>query len=73
MAFPAQIDLADLDGNNGFTINEVNEGDGSGSAVSSLGDINGDGIDDIITIAGDAGYIIFTQRTDSTAHLISAT
>ncbi|MEO1792582.1 MAG: hypothetical protein AAFR25_10205 [Cyanobacteria bacterium J06629_19] len=62
MAFPAQIDLADLDGNNGFTINEVNEGDGSGSAVSSLGDINGDGIDDIITIAGDAGYIIFGTK-----------
>ena len=48
------LDLADLDGNNGFTILGV-EGasNGLGRAVSNAGDINGDGIDDIIISAPD--------------------
>ena len=46
--FPALINVADLDGNNGFVINGINSGDRSGSSVSNLADINGDGIDDLI-------------------------
>ncbi len=46
--FDASIDLADLDGSNGFAINGVSAYDSSGAAVSSAGDINGDGFDDII-------------------------
>ncbi len=42
------FDLAALDGRNGFVINGINADDGSGSSVSSAGDVNGDGIDDII-------------------------
>ncbi len=46
--FPAAINLADLDGNNGFVINGIDEEDRSGESVSNAGDVNDDGIDDII-------------------------
>ena len=46
--FPASIDLQDLDGSNGFVINGIDDGDYSGGSVSSAGDINGDGVDDVI-------------------------
>jgi hypothetical protein len=42
------LELADLDGSNGFVINGIDAGDRSGHSVSSAGDVNGDGIDDII-------------------------
>jgi hypothetical protein len=45
---PNPLDLSDLNGSNGFTINGVNAGDESGRSVSSAGDVNGDGIDDLI-------------------------
>jgi Ca2+-binding RTX toxin-like protein len=44
----ATFDIEDLDGSNGFRIDGVNEDDRSGSSVSTAGDINGDGFDDII-------------------------
>ena len=37
-----------LDGSNGFVINGIDAGDYSGDSVSSAGDINGDGFDDLI-------------------------
>jgi len=40
--------LSSLDGGNGFVINGIGSSDGSGWAVSSAGDVNGDGFDDII-------------------------
>ncbi len=46
--FAANMDLSSLNGTNGFTLNGVNAGDVSGASVSSAGDINGDGFDDII-------------------------
>ena len=46
--FPASIDVQDLDGSNGFVINGIDENDRSGGSVSSAGDINGDGVDDVI-------------------------
>ena len=42
------IDLTTLDGTTGFTINGAAAEDRSGSAVSSCGDFNGDGFDDIL-------------------------
>ncbi|MBE9101774.1 hypothetical protein [Vacuolonema iberomarrocanum] len=48
MTFPAQFNLADLDGSNGFVLNGIDEGDRSGASVNGVGDINGDGIDDLI-------------------------
>jgi hypothetical protein len=42
------VQLSELDGNNGFVLNGVNPGDGSGSSVSNAGDVNGDGFDDLV-------------------------
>ena len=42
------LDLSDLDGTNGFILNGIDAGDSSGHSVSSAGDVNGDGYDDLI-------------------------
>jgi hypothetical protein len=49
--FPAQFDLADLasgDGSAGFVLNGIDSRDYSGYSVSAAGDVNGDGIGDVI-------------------------
>ena len=46
--FSSSLDLNTLDGTNGFVINGINAVDRSGSSVSAAGDVNGDGIDDLI-------------------------
>ena len=48
MVFDPVLNLADLNGRNGFRIDGVAAGDFSGRSVSSAGDINGDGFDDLI-------------------------
>jgi hypothetical protein len=65
----ASIDLATLDGTNGFTLIGADFNDLSGRSVSSAGDVNGDGLDDLIVgafladIAGGANegesYVVF--------------
>ncbi|MDZ8093212.1 MAG: hypothetical protein RMZ42_14960 [Nostoc sp. DedQUE05] len=69
--FDAQFNLSTLNGTNGFTINGINEGDFSGWSVSSAGDINDDGIDDLIIGAGYAdpngsnsgqSYVVFGSK-----------
>ena len=42
------LDLSDLDGRNGFTLTGIDADDQSGRSVSSAGDVNGDGYDDLI-------------------------
>ena len=42
------LSLSALDGTNGFTLTGIDEYDQSGRAVSSAGDVNGDGYDDLI-------------------------
>ena len=42
------LDLADLDGTNGFRLVGVDANDQSGFSVSSAGDVNKDGFDDLI-------------------------
>ena len=44
----SQLNLSDIDGSNGFVLNGINIDDFSGSSVSGIGDINNDGIDDLI-------------------------
>ena len=67
--FPTSINVSQLNGNNGFAVNGIDAGDYSGGSVSNAGDINGDGIDDIVigarraepngkTYAGEA-YVVF--------------
>ncbi|NRA56498.1 MAG: FG-GAP repeat protein [Phycisphaerales bacterium] len=45
--FPPVVQLADLDGDNGFTIVGAGDYDRTGFDVAFLGDINGDGVDDL--------------------------
>jgi hypothetical protein len=76
------IKLSNLNGTNGFTTNGIDEDDYWGATVSSAGDFNGDGIDDIIigaygvdpdgnTFAGKS-YVIFGSDTWSSAELDSS-
>ena len=48
IGFSATIDLGTLDGTNGFAIKGIDSGDHTGRGVSGAGDVNGDGIDDVI-------------------------
>ena len=48
------LDLSALDGTNGFILNGIDAGDNSGWSVSSAGDVNGDGYDDLIIAARSA-------------------
>ena len=61
MSFPSKFNLADLNGSNGFVINGIGAGYLTGGSVSSAGDFNGDGFDDIL-IAGAGGD--FTNGDD---------
>ena len=70
--FSATIELSELDGSDGFRIDGASAGDKSGSSVSSAGDFNGDGYDDIIIGAphadpngpySGASYVIFGKES----------
>lgn len=52
--FGASFNLSNLDGDNGFIIDGVSAFDELGRAVSSAGDINGDGFDDILVSAANS-------------------
>jgi hypothetical protein len=74
--FGAGLDLSELNGSNGFAINGIAVGDSSGYSVSSAGDVNGDGIDDLIIGAifaspnginrAGQSYVVFGQGTTPT-------
>ncbi|AUB38875.1 Ca2+-binding protein, RTX toxin-related [Nostoc flagelliforme CCNUN1] len=66
--FGASLNLSSLDGSNGFVINGINERDNSGNSVSSAGDFNGDGIDDLIIAAGES-YVVFGKTSGFGASL----
>ena len=73
-AFPEQVDLATLDGSNGFVIEGVAAGDRCGWSVSGAGDVNNDGIDDLVIGApsatrdgrGSSGevYVLFGRSSE---------
>ena len=52
--FSSSLELSSLDGSNGFVINGIDSYDRSGLSVSSAGDVNGDGFDDLIIGASSA-------------------
>src|SRR4028118_549539 len=73
--FEPTFNLLDLNGSNGFAINGIAGGDESGSSVSSAGDVNGDGFDDLIIAARFAepngsrsgqSYVLFGQASTPT-------
>jgi len=74
-AFPASLNLSALDGTNGFAINGIAEYDISGFSVSSAGDFNGDGIDDLIISAPGAetsagqSYLVFGSKEGFSASI----
>ena len=77
-AFAAVIELSALDGTTGFQINGEAAFDFSGFSVASAGDVNGDGIDDLIIGAwgadpngsgSGASYVVFGRTTGFTANL----
>ncbi len=81
-AFAADLDLATLDGGNGFKLTGVANGDRTGYSVASAGDFNGDGFDDLIVGAwgadpngGDSGasYVVFGKAGGFAANLDLAT
>ena len=56
------IDLRNLTLTQGIKIIGATQGDKSGNAVSSAGDVNGDGYDDVIIAATKKSYLIFGKR-----------
>ena len=73
-SFPANIDLASLDGSNGFKLSVVAYDDGSGDSVASAGDVNGDGFDDVIIGAPWSDphggcYVVFGKASGFAANL----
>ncbi len=78
--FDPNLQLSALDGSNGFVLDGENARDFSGGSVSAAGDVNGDGIDDLIIAARSAdfnggrsgrSYVVFgrTQGFDATLQL----
>ena len=78
--FASVIDLSTLNGTTGFRL-DGEAGDASGSSVSSAGDVNGDGVDDLIVGACEAtpngpfsgsSYVVF-GKTSGFASVINLT
>ncbi|WP_204154598.1 integrin alpha, partial [Leptolyngbya sp. CCY15150] len=76
--FNATQNLSALDSSNGFRLDGAAAGDRSGGSVSSAGDINGDGFDDLIIGAryannDDSGssYVVFGRAGNSAPSIVS--
>jgi len=73
--FSSSFDLSTLSGTNGFTVEGGNAQDRAGTAVSSAGDINGDGYADVVVGAtgfgpeSGAAYVVFGRATGFSAHI----
>jgi hypothetical protein len=70
--FSASLNLSELNGSNGFAINGIAANDLSGRSVSSAGDVNGDGFDDLIIganwaspngIRSGQSYVVFGSKS----------
>jgi len=67
--FAASLNLAELDGSNGFVINGIDKHGFSGNSVSTAGDVNGDGFDDLLVGASGKGYVVFGKQEGFAASL----
>ncbi len=70
--FDPVIGLSSLDGTSGYRLDGVTEGDRSGRSVSTAGDVNGDGYDDLLIgapganpngITSGSSYVVFGHST----------
>jgi hypothetical protein len=78
----AAVALSDLNGRNGFALAGIEEFEEAGFAVSGAGDINGDGLNDLVTgapiagIAGRSGFLFehpdFRDGLEDTASVRAA-
>jgi hypothetical protein len=78
--FPAALSLSALNGLNGFILNEVADHQHAGFAVSGAGDVNGDGLDDVIVgapgipaleIGQGQAYVVFGRTNFATSPTVS--
>ncbi|MEM9531794.1 MAG: integrin alpha [Pseudomonadota bacterium] len=65
--FDASINLADLNGDNGIALNGISQNDNSGASVSGAGDLNNDGMTDLIigaplAMSGGESYVVYGQE-----------
>lgn len=67
-SFDSSLNLATLNGVNGFRIDGTTPGGNAGTVVTSAGDINGDGFDDILM--GDDGAALPNSTRIGKAHVI---
>ncbi|BBK33457.1 hypothetical protein STHU_40910 [Allostella humosa] len=77
--YAAVVELSDIDGNNGFVVNGLSNNTNAGYSVSNAGDINGDGVDDVLVgsfnVAGSAGttYVVFGNSSTPFSAAIEVT
>ncbi len=73
-AFPASIDLGSLGASDGFTLfdsdDDLTDGFRLGSGVAGAGDVNGDGIDDLLVGAGHADLVIGSGNDEGRAYVL---
>jgi len=65
-SFTNPLELSTLDGENGFIINGINAGDRAGACISGAGDINYDGIPDLVigsSVSSGQAYVIFGKES----------
>jgi Ca2+-binding RTX toxin-like protein len=76
--FTATLSLGALNGSNGFRLQGLYAGDGTGVSVGSAGDVNGDGYDDVIVGANNAymygsatgtSYVVFGKASGFAANI----
>jgi hypothetical protein len=72
----AAVDLADVErGNGGFVVRGIDDGGEAGRSVSGAGDVNGDGLSDIVIGAPEAEesdgvcYVVFGKASSSAVEL----